>query len=56
MANLATEIIKDSVAQIMAAMREGKFSREDLEMLKKVFEESAKATEKCLARGPKGVL
>lgn len=37
----------------MAAMKEGQFSREDLEMLKKVFEASVKATETCLARGPK---
>ncbi len=53
MANLAVEIIEESVGRIMAAMKEGQFSRKDLEMLKKVFEASAKATDSCLARGPK---
>jgi hypothetical protein len=53
MANLATEIIKESVDRIMAAMREGQFSRDDLELIKKVFHEGEKATDSCLARGPK---
>ena len=53
MANLATEIITESVGRIMAAMKEGTFSKKDLETLKKVFHESEKATDKCLARGPK---
>jgi len=52
MPNIAAEIIKTSVDRIMAAMREGRFSREDLETIKKIFEEGARATQSCLDRGP----
>ncbi len=47
-----TDIIKDGVDRIMMAMAEGVFSKKDLEMVKKVFEESIVITDKCLARGP----
>jgi hypothetical protein len=52
-ANPAFEIIQDAVNRIMAAMKEGRFSKEDLETIKKVFKEGVKATDLCLARGPK---
>jgi hypothetical protein len=51
--NLAVEIIDQSVQRIVAAMKEGTFTREDLETVKKVFQEGIKATDTCLARGPK---
>lgn len=52
--NPAFRIIEKSVNRITAAMLSGKFSKEDLETIKKIFQEGVRATEDCLARGPGG--
>lgn len=52
--NPAFRIIEKSVNRITAAMLSGKFSKEDLETIKKIFQEGIRATEDCLERGPGG--
>jgi len=50
--SLGYEIIKDSVNRIMAALKEEKFSKEEMELLEKIFTEAALVTRKALDRGP----
>ncbi len=49
MKNLAVIIIKDAVMRIEVAMKEGTFTREELLVIKKVFEKGVELTDKVLA-------
>jgi len=53
MANTAVEIIRDGADRITTAMLGGRFSIDDLQTIKQIFEEGVKATDTCIARGLK---
>lgn len=46
----ATEIIKSACGQIMAALKEGRFTRKELEFLLKLFRGMVESTEKVIMR------
>jgi len=46
----ATEIIKNACGQIMVALKEGRFTRKELEFLLKLFRGMAESTERVLKR------
>ena len=52
MSQLAIDLIKDCTERIKLAMREGRFTKEELELLTKLFETMADITRKTLGRGP----
>ncbi len=47
---MATDLIKDCIERIQLAMREGRFSKDELEFLAKWFEKAAEITRKTLAK------
>lgn len=53
MENSAVDIIKDGADRITMAMLVGRFSIDDLQTIKQIFEEGVKATDTCIARGLK---
>ena len=44
----ATELIDDAVKRVTLAMKEGRFTREDLEMIKKIFQKAIEATDRAI--------
>ncbi len=44
------EVIESACGQIMVALKEGKFTKAELEFLLKFFEQVVEATKKLLAR------
>lgn len=46
----ATEIIKSACGQIMVALKEGKFTRKELEFLLKLFRGMVESTERVMKR------
>jgi hypothetical protein len=47
------EIIENACRQIMVALKEGRFTKDDLEFLLKFFQRIVKSTEKLLNRSSK---
>lgn len=44
------DIIKDTVDRIVMVMKEGKFTKDELVLIKKIFEQGLKATNNTLAK------
>ncbi len=53
MDNFAAELVHDAVKRITAAMSEGRFTKEDLELIKKIFQKAIEATDRAIERGPR---
>ena len=53
MTSQAAALIKDAVDRILIAMREGRFERDELEVIAKLFDEAAAITRRTIERGPK---
>ena len=46
------EIIENACRQIMVALKEGRFTKNELEVLLKLFQQVVRSTEKLLSRLP----
>ena len=47
------EVVQNAVDSITTVMKYGRFTRKDLEMIRKIFEKGIEVTNKAIERGPK---